>query len=57
MHLGRNKIMAINYTYETTNNVVTETVTLGDNSTYDNYVVGVHGSVHATDDSDNTTTK
>lgn len=49
--------MTINYTYETTNNVVTETVTLGDNSTYDNYVVGVHGSVHATDDSDDTTTK
>tara|TARA_R100001463_G_scaffold75991_3_gene129979 strand:- start:1073 stop:1426 length:354 start_codon:yes stop_codon:yes gene_type:complete len=49
--------MAVNFTYKTTNHIITQSVTLGDNSTYDNYVFGVHGSVHATDDSDDTTTK
>ena len=48
--------MAINYTYEMSNQVVVQTVTLGDDSDYNNYLVGVHGKLIATDDEDNATT-
>jgi hypothetical protein len=48
--------MAINYTYETNNQVIVQKVTLGDDSEYDNYLVGVHGKIIATDDEDNATT-
>ena len=48
--------MTINYNYKTTDQIITQTVTLGDDSTYENYVVGVHGTLHATDDEDDATT-
>ena len=47
--------MAINYTYEMNNQVIVQTVTLGDDSSYENYLVGVHGELIATDDADNAT--
>ena len=48
--------MAINYSYETNNQVIVQTVTLGDDSEYNNYLVGVHGKLIAVDDEDNATT-
>ncbi len=47
--------MAINYSFTFNSDIITQTVKIKDGSSVDDYIIGVHGAVHATDDSDNTT--
>tara|TARA_R100001443_G_scaffold98278_1_gene105269 strand:- start:441 stop:797 length:357 start_codon:yes stop_codon:yes gene_type:complete len=48
--------MTVNFSYTISNQVTVQTVTLGDDSEYANYLVSVHGELHAEDEESGGTT-